>query len=112
MGLIDTYQLATGGQNLIDTYTRASNGVLIRIFIEDVIIPTSYMPGGGSSTTPRSLPTKEEIKKKITVIATVEGREYTETFVIDDIPNLKVENVDVQVNMENSKPKISIKIIR
>lgn len=108
MSLIDTYQIATGGQNSLDTYTLASNGILVRIAITP-IPPTPTPDRGGSSD--YGLPKrKEKEKKKITVWVTIDGIEYTESIVVKDKPNLKVEDVKIDVVPTSGRPKITISL--
>ena len=112
MSLIDPYQIATCGQNSQNTFTLASNGILVDVFIDDlppvVVIPPSHggiMPG-------QEWPREEEIiqRKKITVVATVDGKKYTETLIVEDMPNLSVKNVGVNVLPNDDKPIITISI--
>jgi hypothetical protein len=112
MGLIDTYQIATVGQNLIDTYTLASNGILIRISIEDIPIDDVVIDDGGGIIPGQEWPEEEKkkVKKRITVIATVNGIEYKETLVIEDRPNLNIKDIDVDVTNTDTKPIIKIKV--
>jgi hypothetical protein len=109
MSFIDTYQLATGGQNFVDTFTLASNGILIDIQVTP-IPPIPPRPGGGSST--YGLPSdkkKEKDKKKITVTVTMpDGIKYTESVVVEDKPNLTAKDVQVEVLPTNDRPKIKI----
>jgi len=106
MSLIDTYQFATGGQNLVDTYILASNGILIDI----QVTPIPPRPGGGGST--YGLPSdkkKEKDKKKITVTVTMpDGIKYTESMIVGDKPNLTAKDVQVEVLPTNDRPKIKI----
>ena len=105
-GLIDTYQIATIGQNSLDTYTLASNGILVRVAITP--IPPGPTPGGSSGY---GLPKrKEEEKKRITVWVTIDGVEYKESIVVQGKPNLKVEDVKVGIAETSTKPKITISI--
>jgi hypothetical protein len=115
MSLIDTYQLATGGQNLRDTYTLASNGILIRVDIDD--LPPVYDTGIGGGIIPgQEWPPKEDIKKitrkKITVTAIVGGIEYKESIIVEDMPNLSIKDIDVNVVETDVKPKITISITK
>jgi len=117
MSFIDTYQLATGGQNLRDTYTLASNGILIRVEIEE--LPPIYEPildvGGGiipGQEWPPTDTTKKITRKKITVIATIKGVEYKESIIIENEPNLSVKNVNVDVSETDTKPIITISITK
>lgn len=117
MSLIDTYQLATFGQNLRDTYTLASNGILIRVEIEE--LPPVYEPildVGGGIIPGQEWPPKEDVKKitrkKITVIVTIEGIEYKESIIIENEPNLSVKDVNVSVSQTDVKPIITISITK
>jgi len=117
MSLIDTYQIATCGQNLTNTFTLASNGILVDVFIED--LPSIIFPPGGGGIIPgQEWPpishvsgSQEEItRKRITVIATIKGIEYKETIIVEDEPNLTVDNVSVDVQATDTKPIITISI--
>lgn len=111
MSLIDTYQLATGGQNFISTSTLASNGILLQIIIEP--LPDIIRPLGGSVTS--NIPKvdkKKKDKKKVTVIATIKGIEYKKSVIVKDRPNLSVEDVRVEINESGKKPMINISIIK
>lgn len=117
MDLIDTYQLATSGQNSLNTFTLASNGILVDVFIEDV--PVVEIPpeiaGGGPAGLSRWLSDDREktvkTKKRITVKAVIDGKEYTETLMVDDKPHLTVKDVSVDVNRDlDKKPSITISV--
>lgn len=112
MSLIDTYQLATCGQNLTNTFTLASNGILVDVTIEDVVIPIPTLPPGANIPYPYPSQPKEEIKKRITVIATINNIEYKESILIDNIPNLTIDDVEVDILDIDIKPKITIKILK
>jgi hypothetical protein len=102
MSLIDTYQLATCGQNLTDTFTLASNGILISIKV-----------GGPSPATISAfIPTTAKIEdvREITVVVTIDGTDYTETKVVTDRPSIKASDVKVGVDRSNKVPKITIQI--
>lgn len=109
MSLIDTYQIATGGQNSIDTFTLASNGILLKIEVTPVI---PSRPGGGSYPSHIPYPIEKEredcILKKIKVTATIDGKEYIEEVIVECKPKLKAKDVKVEVNKEEDKPKIKI----
>lgn len=107
MSLIDTYQLATGGQNFKDTFTLASNGILIDVTITP-LPPIPIRPPGGSTGV--QYKKKEIDRKKITVVVHYEGKKYKETKIVYDKPNLKVEDVDVEVSPTQDKPKVKITI--
>lgn len=105
--IVDTYEIATMGQNLSNTFTLASNGILIDIQIEDLapVIPVRK----GASPTGVDYKEDEEIqRKKITVTVTLDGKKYTESVIVEDKPELKVEDVNVEVTPTQEKPKITI----
>ena len=108
MSLLDTYQLATAGQNFKDTFTLATNGILIGITITP-IPPTPFRPGGGSSRDSKEREEEKE-RKKITVIVTIDNKKYTESVIVEDQPNLTVEDVHVEVQQTENRPKITISI--
>jgi len=129
MSLIDTYQLATCGQNFYDTFTMASNGILIRIRIEPYppigpVIPPGaiggYLPNGTGLSLRKKHRNKyrddnkeeeEEVElKRITVTATINKIDYVETIIVENTPSLTVKNVKVDVNTSGDKPKITITI--
>lgn len=106
MSLIDTYQLATGGQNFVDTFTLASNGILIDITVTP--IPPRPRPGGGGSYGLPYEQKKEKEKKKVTVTVTLDGKKYTESIIVEDKPTLKAKDVMVDVQPTDDKPIIRI----
>jgi len=110
MSLIDTYQIATGGQNSLDTFTLASNGILVRIAITPIPPTPTPTPGRGGSSDYGLPKRKEKEKKKITVWVTIDGIEYTESIIVKDKPNLKVEDVKVDVTPTSDRPKITISL--
>ena len=114
MAFIDPYELATFGQNLTNTFTLASNGVLVDVFIVD--LPDIEVPievGGGGIIPGQEWPqpeTKTVTRKKIYVVATIDGKKYEESLIVEDKPNLKIENINVDVIDTDTKPKINIRI--
>lgn len=106
MSFIDTYLLATGGQNFRDTFSLAVNGVLVRVIIED--IPSTQFLGGGIPSSPEK---EKEKKKKVTVIATIEGIEYTKTVIVNNRPNLSIKDIKIEIREVKKKPNIRVKII-
>lgn len=110
MSLIDPYQIATCGQNSRNTFTLASNGILIDIYIEP--LPPVDLPSGGGIIPGQEWPRVEDEKKKrrykITVVAHIDGKDYTETKIVEDKPNLSVKDVDVTVSNTDDKPIIKI----
>lgn len=140
MSLIDTYQIATCGQNTYQTCTMASNGILLCIKIEPVI-PSGgggggYIHGGLSRNKRRDHEErnredyrhrdehKKEIKKgkekekefdtyrRITVIATINNVEYKETRIVEDYPEITIEDVNVEISDKETKPKITITVMK
>ena len=115
MSFIDPYQIATCGQNSRNTFTLASNGILVDVFIEDIVvpIPTRRAPGGAQGYQPSDgKEEKKKKKKKVTVVATVAGKKYTKTVIVEDRPDLTVKDVEVDVNLqEDNKPSIKITIL-
>ena len=109
MSLIDTYQLATGGQNFVDTFTLASNGILIDITVTP-IPPIPPIPPGPPGFDGAGLGRKEEKeKKKITVVVTMQdGNKYTESVIVEDKPKLQAKDVSVDVLPTDDKPIIRI----
>ena len=105
LNLHDTYQIATSGQNFNDTFTLASNGVLIGVEIID--LPDVVIPGGPAVD---GIPQPEEriTRKKICVTATINGKKYEECLIVENKPNLKVEDIDVEVLNKDTKTKIKI----
>jgi len=111
MSLIDTYHIATGGQNFQDTYTFASNGILIRVEVQP-LPPIPIPPRRGGGTAPSWVdhhPDKKEItRKKIIVTATICGVDYTEEVIVEDKPKLTAKDVSVEISNKEDKPKIKI----
>ena len=106
LNLHDTYQIATSGQNSIDTFTLASNGILLRIDVED--LPDIIIPGGPSIDGGLPRPEEKITRKKITVTAVISGKEYKESVIVEDKPDLKVKDIDVEILDKDIKPKIKI----
>lgn len=109
MSLIDTYQIATCGQNSYNTFTLASNGILVDVEIVDlppiIIPPVPDVAGGGDSTWTGTKETKKT-RKKIIVTATVNGVKYVEEKIVENKPKLSIK--DIQVNVTESKSKKAI----
>ena len=107
--IVDTYEIATMGQNLSNTFTLGSNGILIDILIEDL---APIIPPEKKGKAPSGVGYKEEeeevTRKKITVIVTLNGKKYTESVIVEDKPELKVQDVNVEVQETTDKPKIRI----
>jgi hypothetical protein len=127
MNPIDTYQLATGGQNLSDTYTLASNGILVRVYIDVLPSDNPYLNVGGYLVKGigKNLRKKERQKyderkehehekevdrRKITVCATIDGREFCETLIVLDKPKLTIDDIKVDVLTSEKEPKIKITV--
>lgn len=108
MFYIDTYDVATIGQNSIDTAIRASNGILVSISIEPVPEKTTRSLGGVPTTREDE---KKKDKKKITVNVTVDGKTYKKTKIVTDKPNLTVDDVKVLVKEGKTRPLIEIVIL-
>lgn len=108
MFYVDTYDVATIGQNSIDTATRASNGILVSISIEPVPERKTRSLGGVPTTREDE---KKKDKKKITVNVTIDGKTYKKTKIVEDKPNLKVEDVKVVIKEGKTKPLIKIVIL-
>ena len=101
---VDTYEIATIGQNLSNTFTLASNGILIDIQIEDLV--PGIIPGKGKA--PYDKPEREVDRKKITVTVTIDNKKYVESIIVEDKPELTVDDVSVDVQETTDKPKIKI----
>jgi len=109
MSLIDTYQLATGGQNFVDTFTLASNGILIDIQVTPIPPIPPFVPGGSSTYGLPYEKKKEKDRKKITVTVTMpNGRRYVEEVIVEDKPKLQAKDVSVDVKQTDDKPIIRI----
>ena len=86
---------------------------LLKVVIDDIIIP-DVIPSGGIGSIPTSnLISKKDKKnhrKRISVTLIYNGQEYTKYAITSDL-NITIDKVKVEVIEENFKPKISIKII-
>lgn len=105
MATIDTYQLATSGQNLINTYTLATNGILINVRIIDLPPEIESDAGGADDEIPTYIS-----KKKVIVTVTIKGEKYTEEVVVLNRPDLKATDVKVNVKTDD-RPVIGIQIV-
>lgn len=86
----------------------AAKGYPFNITISEIAI---YHPEGGVDLTygqPKHVE-KREKKKIIRVIVTYEGEKYIEERVVDD--NVKITADDVEINLTNKTPKITIRTI-
>ena len=110
MSFHDTYHIATCGQNSLNTFTLASNGILVDVFITDLPPLPSTQGGRRSGGTPVDKK-EEKSRKQVTVIATIGGKKYKESIVVEDKPKLTVKNIKVDINTENTVPKIKIIIL-
>ena len=110
MNLIDSYQIATGGQNSRSTFTLASNGILIRVEIEELGFGTTI----GGSIADDSLIPHDELKninrKRIKVTATINGTDYVESIIVENTPKLDISNVDVSISETQTNPIITISV--
>ena len=118
MSLIRPYLIATCGQNSTSTFTLASNGILVDIFIDDIPI-TPIIPGDGTSGIipgqewpPTNESDESPCKKRVTVVATIKGVKYTETIIVENCVDLKVKDVDVDIQDIDTQPVITIRIKR
>tara|TARA_R110000803_G_scaffold54040_2_gene110609 strand:- start:419 stop:754 length:336 start_codon:yes stop_codon:yes gene_type:complete len=110
MTLIDTYQLATSGQNFVDTFTLASNGILIDITITPIPPRPRPIPGGPGGSPSTYKKEEEKHRKKITVIVTINQKKYKETVIVEDQPNLAIEDINVDVVQTEDRPQIKITV--
>lgn len=108
------------------TLAIASNGYLCTIIIENVVPPGGYLVKGLSRNLRRKERERrekynkedhkeeyeEELIKKITVIVTFNNKEYIETKYVSDMPDLTVDDVDIEIVERDEKPKITITVIK
>ena len=134
--MIIPLNVATDGYLGCDSKTLAiaSSGYLCTITIETIATPSGgYLAKGMSHNLRRTqrprisnkfhdkddkVHKKEEeyeefeYFKKITVFVNINGVEYIETKLIGDIPDLSVDDIDVQVSEVDIKPRITITVIK
>jgi hypothetical protein len=115
MSLIDTYQIATIGQNSYNTFTLASNGILVDVEIVDlppIVVPPVEEPiSGGGVSTWTGKEERKKTRKKIIVTATINGVKYKQEKIVEDKPKLSIKDVDVNVTESKSKrPIIEINV--
>lgn len=106
---VSTYDIATMGQNSKNTATIASNGILITVLIETIQPPIDF--GGGYIPPTGTEYQKVKDIKKITVNVTVGGVKYIETHIVENRPELTVNDIRVEVKETNDKPIINVIIL-
>jgi len=106
--MVDTYQIATIGQNATNTLTFSTNGIVVEIIIQDdeQIIP------GGYSDPPQGGPQEDQTEKTKTVVVrvTIGDRTYTKTKTVTTGKKITVQDVNVEVIQSQDKPTIKIKV--
>lgn len=116
--MIDTFELATGGQLNTNTFTLASNGVLVQVKITDetVIIPDDRFGGGSGFGPSRSKRRKYKRKpqferhsvKRVEATVTIDGIKYTDVKYIKTDIDITANNVVITIDKEQDKPKVNI----
>lgn len=105
---VDTYEIATMGQNLSNTFTLASNGILVDVVVDfiEVVVPS---PATGFAEPIQGDPFYEEKKgfKRITVTAVIDGNTYIDTALTDDL-DIKIEDINVTINRDQPKPSVTV----
>lgn len=119
----------------LNTLSISSNGYLCTVYIEDVEEGKpndGYIVKGGKSTQIRrkerekrekeryykdhkdtsEKPKPGEVLKMITIIITKNGEDFIESKMIRAKPNLTVKDIDIQVDIIDQKPKITIELIK
>ena len=133
--MIVPIEVATNGYigTGLNTLSIAVDGYLMTVTIETIPISGGFLVKGLSHNMRRKqqerrekwkkeYPHKSEKEyeeeceieyiKKITVTLTINNEKFSETKYIDDIPDLSVEDVDIQIVEKNEKPKIKITVIK
>ena len=112
--LVDPYQVASMGYNSKRSYTIASLGILYDIEITP-IPPEPPLPiediGGsnlGIDVDQYGVEKKKKQKYKIKVTAWVDGKEYSETKIVEK--DVMVTTNDVDLNFDKNEKKIIIKM--
>mgnify|MGYP003124558643 CR=1 FL=1 len=112
MGLIDTYQIATMGYNSKISYTIASLGILYDVSIRPVpppIPPIPVPPATGDDNLDEFEEDDDLEHYEITVTATVDGQEYTETKIVQS--DITVTVSDLKLDFDQDSKKVIINMI-
>jgi len=107
---VDTYEIATSGQNLSNTFTLASNGILVDIAITPLPPAPARRPGGIFEPYKKEEEEKKRDRKKITVTVTIDNKKYTESIIVQGRPDLTVDDVNVDVTPTDDKPTIKVTV--
>lgn len=112
MDLIDTYQIATMGYNSKISYTIASLGILYDVSIRPIPPPIPPIPPVPPATGDDPFAEEEEDDLEhyeITVTATVDGEEYTETKIVQS--DITVTVSDLKLDFDQDSKKVIINMI-
>lgn len=104
---VDPYEIATMGQNSSNTYTLASNGILVGVIFTDIEVVVPPISTGFAE--PWYLGEEPETKKfrRITVTAVINGNTYTDSALTDDM-YVSIDDIEVTINRDQPKPSISV----
>ena len=104
---VDTYEIATMGQNLSNTFTLASNGILVDVVIDliEVTVPTTSTGVDGIYYSDEDV--KKKQLKRITATAVIDGITYTDVALTDNI-DITINDIEVIINKDQPKPIVSV----
>ena len=94
---VDTYEIATMGQNLSNTFTLASNGILVDVVID--VIPDVVIPPVSTGFAEPFYPQEEEKRKSF--------KRITVTALTDDL-DVTIDDIEVRINRDQPKPIITV----
>ena len=104
---VDTYEIATMGQNLSNTFTLASNGILVDVVIDIIEVVVPPVSTGFAEPFYVDEEPKKKTFKRITVTAIINGNTFMDTALTDDL-DVTIDDIEVVINRDQPKPSVSV----